>query len=282
MKKLVLRIAAKIKNKSFFWVIAIIIVIILFMPFKKVEVGERAIIFNSIKGEPSRSVSSGWHFVVPFVHTMTVYPLNDQTYKIYRDNENWNDGIDASIIAPTNDNQKVSIDATFIYCINTQNLEYIFERFNGEDIKNIEENYLDDIFKNAVVSITSKYSAYEVYSTKREEIQNKILATIKEQVMENGVELKYVYIDTVRLSEEAESIIKAQALAEAAIIEAQGKSNANKILSESLSDKIMTYEALSQLSESLKLVVVPSGIGSEIDFSKLLEQILEQTESASE
>lgn len=282
MKNFVQKIKIRQKDKRMLFIIASIILAVIFMPFNKVDIGEKAIIFNSITGKTSKSVSAGWHLVVPFVHKMTVYPMNDQTYKICRDNKNWNDGIDASIITPTNDNQKVSIDATFVYSLNTDNLGYIFERFNGEGIKNIEKNYLDDIFKNAVISIVSKYSAYEVYSTKRVEIQNKILEEAKEQISFNGLELKYVYIDTVRLSEEAESIIKAQALAEAAIIEAQGKSDANKLLSDSLSDKIMTYEALNQLSKSLKLVVIPSGTVNEIDLSKMLEQMLEQTDNTLE
>ena len=88
-----------------------------------------------------------------------------------------------------------------------------------------------------------------------------------------------MYIETVRLSPETESIIRAESLAEAARIEAQGKSDANKLISESLTDKIMAYEALSKLSESLRLIIVPSGTDSQLDFSKIIEQILNEAEN---
>lgn len=270
------------KKKRKVLVIVVILLFIIANLLKKVDVGQNAVVFNSINGKISDDVSPGWHFVFPFVQTMTIYPTNEQTYKIYRDNKNWNDGIDASITTPTNDNQKVSIDATFVFSLTKEKLAHIYQKFNGEDISNIEKNYLDDIFKNAVVSTVSQYSAYEVYSTKRVKIQNKILSVIKEEIAKKGFELKDVYIDNVRLSEETESIIKAQAIAEADIIEAQGKSDANKLISNSLSDKIMTYEALGKLSENLKLIVVPSGTGSEMDFSKILEQMLEQSENTEE
>ena len=266
------------KKKGIFFIAVFLIICVLINPLRKVEVGQNAIIFNSLSNSISDNIHPGWHFVLPFIQKMTVYPINDQTYKIYRDNKNWNNGVDASITTPTNDNQKVSIDITFVYSLMPEKLSYIFEKYNGDDVRDIEEKYLDDILKNAVISIVSKYSAYEVYSTKRVEIQNKISKEVKQEIAVNGIELKYMYIDKVRLSEETESIIKARALAEASIIEAQGKSDANKLLSNSLNDKIMTYEALGKLSESLKLIVVPSGSESELYFSKILEQIVNQNE----
>ena len=105
---------------------------------------------------------------------------------------------------------------------------------------------------------------------------------VESRLIEMGISVKYVFIDAVRLSSETESIIKAEALAEAARIEAQGKSDANTLISDSLTDKIMMYEALSKLSDSLKLIVVPSGTDSQMDFSKILEQILNQADSAAQ
>lgn len=278
MKKRLERIGqiVKGKKKGVFFITVFLIICILLNPLRKVEVGQNAIVFNSLSNSISDNIQPGWHFVLPFIQKMTVYPINDQTYKIYRDNKNWNNGVDASITTSTNDNQKVSMDITLVYCLIPEKLSHIFEKYNGDDVRDIEEKYLDDILKNAVISIVSKYSAYEVYSTKRVEIQDRISEKVKQEIAVNGMELRYMYIDKVRLSEETESIIKARALAEASIIEAQGKSDANKLLSNSLNDKIMTYEALGKLSESLKLIVVPSGSESELDFSKILEQIVNQ------
>lgn len=267
------------ENKTII-VVLFFILIILIAPIQKVEVGHQGIMYNSFSGSISSNYSSGWHVVIPFVQSLTSYPIHDQAYKIYRDNKSWNNGIDASITAPTSDNQKISIDATFIYELDKEKMSYLYDRFNGKDISAIEKNYLDDIFRSSVVNAVSQYSAYDVYSTKRVEIQTLIFNNLTKKFNDSGIIFKDVYIDTVRLSSEIESIIRAEALAEAARIEAQGKSDANRLISDSLTDKIMTYETLSQLSESLRLIIVPSGTDSQLDFSRILEQMLSEADSS--
>ena len=277
MKKILSKIKNFLKGKNkIVIVLVVIILLILLAPIQKVEVGQQGIIYNSFGGRISSDLSSGWHVVIPFVQSLTSYPVNDRAYKIYRDNNSWNNGIDASIATPTNDNQKVSIDATFIYSLDKEKLSYIFERFDGKNIGAIEKSFLDDIFKASVINIVAQYSVYDVYSTKRGEIQAKIFDDLSEKLSKTGIILKEMFIDTVRLSTETESIIKAQALAEAARIEAQGKSDVNKLISDSLTDKIMTYEALQKMSESLKLIIVPSGSDAQLDFTKIIEQILNE------
>ena len=172
----------------------------------------------------------------------------------------------------------MSVDATFVFTLDDTKFNYIFEKFNGASIEQIENNYLDDIFKASVINAITNYTAYDVYSTKRGEVQADILKDISLKLLDTGIIVKDVYIDTVRLSAETEAVIKAQSLAEAARIEAQGKSDANKLISESLTEKIMTYEALQKMSESLKLIIVPSGSEGQIDYSKIIEQILNEAE----
>lgn len=281
MKKILGKIKDFFKGKNKIIIVAVVIVIlILLAPIQKVEIGQQGIIYDSLRGKSSSNISPGWHIVIPFFQDLTSYPINDKAYKIYRDNKNWNNGVDASITTPTNDNQKVSIDATFIYVLDKDKLNYIFERFNGHELAQIEKGFLDDIFKASVINVVTQYSAYDVYSVKRSEIQTKIFEDISKKVSDTGIILKDMYIDTVRLSQETESIIKAQALAEAARIEAQGKSDANKLISDSLTDKIMTHEALQKMSESLKLIIVPSGSENQMDLTKIFEQMLSETENS--
>ena len=266
------------KNKIVIMVIVVIFLILL-APIQKVEVGHQGIMYNSFGGKVTSNLSSGWHIVIPFVQSLTSYPVNERTYEIYRDNKSWNNGIDASITTPTNDNQKVSIDATFIYTLDKEKLSGIFERFNGKKIDIIEKNYLDNVFKASVINAVSQYSVYDVYSSKRNEIQTLIFHELDQKLGDIGIILKDVYINIVRLSPETESLIRAEILAEAVIIEAQGRSDANKLISDSLTDKIMTHEMLNKLSESLRLIIVPSGTDGQLDFSRILEQILSEAEN---
>lgn len=279
MKNFFRKVKAFLKGKNkFIFIAAMVVALVLLAPFQKVEIGQRGILYNTINGNISSDLSSGWHVVFPFFQKMISYPTNETIYKIYRDNKNWNNGIDASIVTPTQDNQTVSVDATFVFTLDDTKFSYIFEKFNGASIEEIENNYLDDIFKASVINVITNYTAYDVYSTKRGEVQADILKDLSLKLLDTGIIVKDVYIDTVRLSAETEAVIKAQSLAEATRIEAQGKSDANKLISDSLTEKIMTYEALQKMSESLKLIIVPSGSEGQIDYSKIIEQILNEAE----
>ncbi len=265
------------KNKLLFFVGAAVVLVLL-APFQKVEIGQQGVLYHSVNGKISSDLLPGWHLVFPFFQKMISYPTNETVYKIYRDNKNWNNGVDASIVTPTKDKQTISLDVIFIFSIDIERLADVFDRFNGEQIEQIESDYLDDIFRAAVVDSITKYTAYDVYSTKRSEVQTVILDTLASKLSDTGIIMKDVYIDTVRLSTETEAIIRAESLAEAARIEAQGQSDANKLISDSLSDKIMTYEAIQKMSESLRLIIVPSGSEGQIDYSKIIEQVLIEAE----
>ncbi|MBS5842951.1 MAG: hypothetical protein KIC77_05655 [Clostridiales bacterium] len=278
MKKFVVKIKDFLKGKNKLIIIAVAVIsLILLAPFQKIEIGQQGILYNSVSGKISTDLSSGWHLVFPFFQKMISYPTNETVYKIYRDNKNWNNGIDASIVTPTKDNQTISLDVTFIFSLDKERFVDIFKRFSGEKIEQIENDYLDDIFRASVIDSITKYTAYDVYSSKRSEVQAIVLDDLSSKLLDTGIIIKDVYIDTVRLSTETEAIIKAQSLAEAARIEAQGQSDANKLISDSLTDKIMTYEAIQKMSESLKLIIVPSGSEGQIDYSKIIEQILNET-----
>lgn len=281
MKKIFNKMKSIIKGKNKIIIGALVAVLLIMLaPIQKIEVGYQGILYNTIRGDISANKTSGWHIVIPFFQDLTSYPVNDRTYKIYRDNKEWNNGVDASIVTPTKDNQKISIDATFVYILDKDKLPDIYEKFNGEDIEGIEQNYLYGVFKSTVINTVAKYTAYDVYSIKREEIQNVIFTELSKKLTDSNIILRDVYLDTIRLSEETESIIRAEALAEAARIEAQGKSDANKLISESLTDEIMTYESLQKMSESLKLIVVPSGSENQLDLTKIFEEILKGSNEA--
>ncbi|MCL2050375.1 MAG: SPFH domain-containing protein [Lachnospiraceae bacterium] len=279
MKNHFLKIKDFLKGKNSFIIMAIVIAfIVLLAPIQKVEIGHEGVTYNSLNGKISANHLPGWHMVLPFAQQLTSYPVFDRAYKIHRDLRSWNNGIDASITTSTSDNQLVSIDATFVYALERDQLCDIFERFSGMNIDGIERVYLDDIFRASIINTVSQYSVFDIYSTKRNEIQILIFEELKSLFSETGINLKFVYIETVRLSAEMESIIRSEALAEAARIEAQGRSDANKIISDSLTEQIMMHEALGRLSETLRLIIVPSGTDSTLDFSRIIEQVLGEFE----
>jgi len=152
----------------------------------------------------------------------------------------------------------------------------------------IGSDYLERIIKPEIRSATreviGKYLPEELYSTQREAIQDEIYQrTLKavsakyvnlDAVLIRSVELPAKLKDAIELKLETEQeafqyefrLDKERAEAERKIIEATAKAESNRILSQSLTDKILTekgIEATLELAKSpnSKVVIVGGGDG---------------------
>ena len=156
----------------------------------------------------------------------------------------------------------------------------------GKLHQEIGENYLNRIIlptiRSAARSVVGRYTPEQLYSSKRDAIQAEIFEETKKIVDEQYIVLDEVLVRDVtlpptikeaierKLKQEQESLeyefrlVTAQKEAERQRIEAQGKADANRILSASLTDKILQdkgIEATMKLSESpnSKVIVIGSG-----------------------
>ena len=148
------------------------------------------------------------------------------------------------------------------------------------------EQYINRILlpaiRSAARSVVGRYTPEQLYSSKRDAIQDEIYQETKEIVDAQYIQLNEVLVRDVtlpptikdaierKLKQEQESLeyefrlVTAEKEAERQRIEAQGKADANRILSASLTDKILQdkgIEATLKLSQSpnSKIVVVGSG-----------------------
>jgi regulator of protease activity HflC (stomatin/prohibitin superfamily) len=156
----------------------------------------------------------------------------------------------------------------------------------GNLIKTKGENYivelLDPAINAAARSVVGRYTPEQLYSSKRDDIEKEILEEVTNELDGQYLTVKRVLVEDVKLPatirdaierklrQEQEALeyefrlVSAQKEAERQEIEAQGKANANKILSASLTDKILQdkgIEATIKLSESenSKVIVIGSG-----------------------
>ncbi len=145
------------------------------------------------------------------------------------------------------------------------------------------KNYVDVVIipeiRSAARSIVGRYTPEQLYSSKRDAIQQEIFEEIRRKTVTQHVQINDVLVRDVtlpptikdaierKLKQEQEfleyefRLQKAKKEAEKQRIEAQGKADANRILSASLTDKILRdkgIEATLKLSESpnSKVVIV--------------------------
>jgi len=148
--------------------------------------------------------------------------------------------------------------------------------------QNYVSRVLQPAIRSAARSVVGRYTPEQLYSSKRDAIQVEILEETKNIVSDQFVQLNEILIRDVtlpptikdaierKLRQEQESLeyefrlVTAAKEAEKVIIEARGKADANKILSASLTDKILQdkgIDATLKLSQSpnSKVIVIGSG-----------------------
>lgn len=148
------------------------------------------------------------------------------------------------------------------------------------------ENYISRVIqpaiRSAARSVVGRYTPEQLYSSKRDVIQTEIFVETKKILDKQYIQLNEILVRDVtlpstikdaierKLKQEQESLeyefrlVTAKKEAEKQIIEAQGKADANRILSASLNDQILKdkgIEATIQLSKSpnSKVIVIGSG-----------------------
>ncbi len=247
-------------------ILLVIIIIFIFKSTVTIGAGEAGVLWKRFGGgvvTDQPPLGEGFHLVAPW-NNVIIYELRQQelTEKMKVLSSN---GLD------------IQLEATAWYQPDYEHLGMLH--------KTKGENYLDRVLKPAIRSATrsvvGRYTPEQIYSSKRDAIQQEIFDETKNIIKDQYVQLNEVLVRDVtlpaaiknaierKLGQEQESLEykfrleKAQKEAEKQRIEAQGKADANKILSASLTDKILQdkgIEATLKLAQSpnTKIIVIGS------------------------
>lgn len=155
-------------------------------------------------------------------------------------------------------------------------------KLHQEKSEQYKERILLPAIRSAARSVVGRYTPEQLYSSKRDAIQVEIFEETKNIVEDQYIQLNEILIRDVtlpptikeaierKLKQEQESLeyefrlVTAAKEAEKVRIEAQGKADANKILSASLTDKILKDKGIDATlkmaeSQNSKVVVIGSG-----------------------
>lgn len=220
---------------------------------------------------------SGLNIVNPLIE-VTTFDVKTQNYTMSAVHDEGNKIGDDAIRILTSDGLEVTIDLSVLFSVTPGDAPRI--------LKEIGNDYLDKIVRpiarTAIRDNAVSYEAVALYSTKRQEFQNKIFSAIDQSFTKRGLKLEQLLVRNVTLPESVRKAIeskinaeqdaqkmqfvlqKEKQLAERKRIEAQGIADYQRILSTGLSDKQLQYESiLAQkdiaLSPNAKIIIMGSG-----------------------
>jgi regulator of protease activity HflC (stomatin/prohibitin superfamily) len=142
------------------------------------------------KGVSEMELHTGWHIVMPWcdVHMM------DKTVWVYTcanaQQEGAKPNADA-IWSPTKDGIKMGLDVSVSWKIIPDEASWIYQNVTENDGGNtgryiwLEDNIIRTKLKSALALTVSNYNPIEVYSTKRQEIQDEVIKRMKVEVKES-------------------------------------------------------------------------------------------------
>ncbi|GAA4808373.1 prohibitin family protein [Litoribaculum gwangyangense] len=245
----------------------IVLVILLAKSAVTIDSGEAGVLFKTfgegvVIDEPP--MGEGFHLVAPW-NKVYVYEVRQQE-------------LFEKMKVLSSNGLEIQIDASAWY-------EPVYNDL-GNLHQSLGQNYLQRVIqpaiRSAARSVVGRYTPEQLYSSKRDAIQDEIFTETKKILEKQFVQLNEVLVRDVtlpntikdaierKLKQEQESLeyefrlVTAEKEAEKVRIEAQGKADANKILSASLTDKILQdkgIDATLKLSESpnSKVIVIGSG-----------------------
>jgi regulator of protease activity HflC (stomatin/prohibitin superfamily) len=230
------------------------------------EPTERGIIFRKFTSGLDRETiyGEGLNIIAPW-NQMITFDISEQK-------------IEETMDVLSQNGLAISVDVAIRYTPVSAKLGELYDQFklNYHDILVRQE------LRSAVRRIIGRYTAEELYATKREEIEATIRSTIEKVLIENNVQMRALLIRSVtlpptitkaieaKLQQEQESLAyqfrleKEQSEAERKRIEAEGSARANDIINKSLSPNLLKMrgiEATERLANSnnAKVVVVGGG-----------------------
>ncbi len=234
--------------------------------FITIEAGKKGVLFKRFGGglDKENIYGQGFHIVAPW-NTMFVYDVRKQQSE------------EAMDVLSSN-GLSITVDVSVIYRPKDKFIGYLHDLIGTEYLNRI----IIPEMRSSVRKIIGRYTPEELYSTKREVVQTEIFNETTKILDENHIILDAVLIRSVnlpatiktaiesKLKQEQESleyefrITKEKKEAERKAIEAQGIQNFQKIVTEGISDKLLTWkgiEATNELAKSpnSKIVVVGGG-----------------------
>ncbi|MBP0902437.1 prohibitin family protein [Mariniflexile gromovii] len=246
---------------------AIILIVLLTKSAVTIGSGQAGVLFRTfgegvVIDEPA--LGEGFHIVAPW-NKVFIYEVRQQEM-LEKMNVLSSNGLD------------IKLEASIWFQPNFVDLG----KLHQEKSEMYVERVLLPAIRSAARSVVGRYTPEQLYSSKRDAIQQEIFEETKKIVEPQYIQLNEVLVRDVtlpstikdaierKLKQEQESLeyefrlVTASKEAEKVIIEAEGKAESNRILSASLTDKILQdkgIDATMKLAESpnSKVIVIGSG-----------------------
>ncbi len=209
-----------------------------------------------------RVLPAGLHFKNPFASTIN---LSVQTQEIKETTQ-----------APSKEGLMMDVDVSILYHLDPNQAKQVYQSVGA----NYQEVLVLPEFRSLIRNATAQYNAQDLYTSQRQAVGNQIRTDLNGVLVSRGIVVESTPLRNVTLPENLRRSIEAKMEADQASqkmqfvlakekqeadrkrIEAQGQADAQKIISQGLSEPILKFrqiEAMEKLADSKNSKVVVMG-----------------------
>lgn len=242
----------------------------------QINVGEVGV--KKLFGKVQKDVlHSGLHFINPLLEVQTL-DVKTQNYTMSGVQDEGTKGADDAIRVLTADGLEVTIDLSVLYRLISSEAPKMLQQ-TGADYEN---KIVRPITRTRIRDNAVYYDAVALYSTKRDEFQQRIFKNIEDDFNKRGLMLENLLVRNITLPQSVRSTIeqkinaeqdaqkmqfvlqKEKQEAERKRVEAEGIADYQRIINMSLTDKQLQYEGIkAQLeiakSPNAKVIIMGKG-----------------------
>ena len=256
---------------------ALIIFFILLSFASVVQVEPGMVGVKKLFGKVSNNIlESGLNFINP-LSKVVMFDIRTENYTMSGVHDEGSVQTDDAIRVLSADGLEVIVDLTVLYKVIPADAPRILREI-GTDYRNV---LVRPICRTGIRDNAVYYDAVSLYSTKRDEFQDRIFSAIESNFRERGLMLEQLLVRNLTLPESVKAAIESKINAEQEAqkmtfvlqkerqeaerkrVEAQGIADYQKILTSTLTDKLLQYEMIKAISSSpnSKLIIMTNEKG---------------------
>ena len=250
--------------------IIIFFVLLSFASIVQVEPGMVGV--KKLFGKVSNNIlESGLNFINPLAKVV-MFDIRTENYTMSGVHDEGTVQADDAIRVLSADGLEVIVDLTVLYKVIPAEAPRILREI-GTDYRNV---LVRPICRTGIRDNAVYYDAVSLYSTKREEFQDRIFSAIESNFRDRGLMLEQLLVRNLTLPESVKAAIESKINAEQEAqkmtfvlqkerqeaerkrVEAQGIADYQKILTSTITDKLLQYEMIKAISSSpnSKLIIM--------------------------
>ncbi|MDP3770103.1 MAG: SPFH domain-containing protein [bacterium] len=235
----------------------------------RIEPGHVGIIINNsgtYRGVEDVPMSTGWVWYNPFSSSVLNYPTYVQQ-AVWSANVHEGKAINEEIDFNSSDQMRFTADVAVGYSLQEKGVPHFYIKFRSDVLSTFTHGFFRNEARQALNAAADKFSSEEILSTKKDELLNTAREFLASRVTPYGVTIEQftftgaprppveltasinAKVSAIQRAQQAENELReATAQAAKAVAKAKGESEANRLLSESLTPTLLEWRKL-QITE---------------------------------